>query len=132
MIEEFIHAVLSQSEELKAYTGGGVYPIIAPRKSVGWHLTYQQISEPEAGYAGAPTETRWQINIVAPNGYSRSNYRSGKTAAKIVKSLMVGFSGDMSGVCIQQIRFENQTDVSDPNTGTFFVAQDYVIKYYGD
>lgn len=131
MIEEFLFNILSTSPELSEYNAGGVYPIVAPKKSAGWHLTYQQISQPEATYPDAPIETRWQINIVPPDGYSASNYRSGKTAAAAVKSILMNYRGDhASGVCVEQITFENQTDVQDSNTNSFFVAQDYIIKFY--
>lgn len=130
MIEEFIYSVLSESAELADYRGGGVYPYTAPKKTQGWHLTYAQVSAQPKTSEPDSTTTRWQINIIPPAGFSSDSYRSGKTAAKIVQSLLEDFSGVTGDVCIEKIEMDNQTDISDINTSTFFVAQDYLIKYF--
>lgn len=131
MIEDCIFSVLSSAPELQEYNAGGVYPILAPQKKTGWHLTYQQISEPEPIDDEAPREARWQINVVPPHGYGSPSYRAAKQGAKAVQDVLKNFTGGAEfGVCIEQIRFENQADVNDQSTETFFVAQDYIIKYF--
>lgn len=130
MIEEFIFAVLNHSAEIADYRTGGVFPQSAPKKSEGWHLTYAQVSQGtiETDVDGIPT--RWQINIVPPASSSKDHYRSGKTAARLIQSILEDFNGDANGVCIESIELENQTDARDYSTQRHYVAQDYLIKYF--
>ena len=130
MIEEAIHSILANPPELDLYRTGGVFPALSPWKASGTILTYQQISENDPTQPESAIESRWQINVIGNSGYNSPNYRSGKTAARAVKLIMTGFRGELNDVCIEQIKFENQTDLSDSNTDTFFVAQDYLIKYF--
>lgn len=130
MIEEAIHEILTDAPELEDYRAGGVFPALAPWKANGSILTYQQTSESDPTQPESPIESRWQINVIGDGGYNSPKYRSGKTAARAVKLIMTNFRGELQGVCIDQIKFENQTDLTDSNTDTFFVAQDYLIKYF--
>lgn len=131
MIEEAVLKILQDvvNRDEWPLPGTLVYPVVAPDRRADNYITYQQISGSEPDLPESPESSRWQINIVSLKGSAAPNYRSGKTAAQLVRIGMTATVGIVSEVCIAQIRFESQNDLHSQDTDTFAVAQDFIIKH---
>lgn len=126
-IDDALYSYLSTNAGLIALVSTRIYPEVLPKGTVQPAVVHQQISGPRIHAMGNDpglTHPRWQFTVYA------GTKLAAKGAAVKLREALQNYSGTMGGVdgvMVQRIYIEDEASGQDPDTGLFYVRQDYTI-----
>ena len=131
VIEEALVARLAADNTVKAAVAARIYPLAAPQGAAMPFLTYQRISGPREhthDRAGDLARPRFQFTAVA------ATYSAAKALINAVRTSLDNFRGTLSGVSVEAIYVENESDVfnlaSDQSKTSYATWLDCVVWHH--
>jgi Protein of unknown function (DUF3168) len=121
-----IYTILSADATLAAIFSNRIFPATVPARTATPYLVYTKISATPTNDKDGPSaldEEYFQIDIYT------ATYDQNHTAAERVRTLLDRTRNTVSGIAIDHIVFESETDgVFDPNLSVYWVSQDYRFR----
>ena len=125
-VEKVIYSKLSGDSDVSGLVSTRIYPVNLPQKPTYPAIVYTRISgERTYSFDGASglTSQRFQIDSFA------STYSGAKDLSNKIRSAINGFRGTVSGIFVQGIFLENDSDIFDDDFNIYRVSCDYFIHY---
>lgn len=123
-IETALYAEMVADTGIAALVSTRVYPVQLPQSPTLPAITYQRISGSRTYVMGQPSinaNPRFQITSWG------ATYSSAQSVAAAIRALLDGFKGELGSDKHAGVRLVNDYDISDPETGRYGIAADYII-----
>lgn len=128
-LEEALYAYLSSHAGLSALVGSRIYPATMPQNVTLPAVTYFRVAggvERTSGPTVAYRDGRFQVSAWA------ELYATAKAVATQIRDALQNYQGTMGGaegVRVLDANVVSETDIYEPETGTYQVAVDVVFLY---
>ncbi len=125
-LESGIYTRLSGYANLTALVLARIYPKVIPQDCLLPAVEFQKISEtPEHAMGSDPSirQSRIQVSAFA------ETYSEVKAVSAQIKAALSRYSGTSSGTVIQDIFFEGDYDLYEPDTGIYHAPSDFIVWY---
>ena len=128
MIAGAIYSKLSNNAELSALVSDRIYPVLAPQGVASPFLVFEKTGgEIESTLSADTNINRDNLQITC---FSET-YQEAFDISAIVAELLSRWQGVESGVTIEDVFFENESDFFDAQTEFFQFVLDFEIIYRG-
>ena len=127
IIEQGLMTYLLAQTGITSYVGEQIYYVKADQDATAPYIVVTKVSGVrEHSHDGGShlAHPRFQISVFA------LKYGTAKTIATAIQTALQGYTGLMggvSGVTVQAVFYENETDTYEPDTSLFQVITDYII-----
>lgn len=125
-VGQAIYTLLSTDAALAAIFSNRIYPATAPARTATPYMVYTKISATPTNDKDGPSaldEEYYQLDIYT------TTYASAHSAAERARTVLDRVSNTISGVAIDHVIFDNETDGQfDPALNTYWVSQDYRFR----
>lgn len=111
--------------EVSGLVSGRMYPGRLPQEPTYPALTYRKISARGTIDHSGPSDfqtDRFQFNC-------HGSYSEATTLVRSLRQALEGFNGDMNGVTVWGIFYQNEVDLFGQITGIDFIAVDFKVVY---
>ena len=123
-----IYSLLAADSTVGSICGDRIYPTIAPQRTPNPCLVYTLVYSDPHDDKGGPSDLdveRWQLSAFA------NTYAGAQELTEAVRTLLERYSGTVSGVVIQSIRFVGTQDLyeeEEQDKGIYHKATDYSFR----
>ncbi len=125
-VEKVIYSKLSGDSDVAALVSTRIYPVNLPQKPTYPAIVYTRISGDRTySFEGASglASPRFQIDCFA------STYSGGKDLSSKLRSAINGFRGTVSGIVVQAIFLESDSDMFEDDFNIYRISSDYFVHY---